>query len=274
MRWFNRLEQKLERYAIGHLTLVLVVGQSLFFVFGLASQEFLAGIQLVPQKVLEGEFWRIPAFIFAPPVVHPLFFIFAMIVLYLMGTALENNWGVFRYNLFLLIGFGLTVAASFAAPDRPASNLFISGSIFLAFATLYPNYVFHLLLVFPVQVKWLALVTAGFILIEFLSSDWPGRLLIGASVFNYLLFFYNDLRRAIKSGALRATRPPAEGMRDPGTPFHVCAACGITDKTHPKMEFRYCGQCAGGLGYCEEHIHHHEHRTASPTGLPDHAGKA
>jgi hypothetical protein len=42
-------------------------------------------------------------------------------------------------------------------------------------------------------------------------------------------------------------------------PFHRCTACGITDKSHPKMDFRYCPECDGQYGYCQDHIRNHEH---------------
>ena len=41
--------------------------------------------------------------------------------------------------------------------------------------------------------------------------------------------------------------------------FHTCTTCGITDVSHPQMEFRYCSDC-GGLGYCKDHIFSHEHK--------------
>jgi hypothetical protein len=44
--------------------------------------------------------------------------------------------------------------------------------------------------------------------------------------------------------------------------FHTCATCGITDLSHPQMEFRYCPEC-GGLGYCKDHILSHEHKRKS-----------
>ena len=57
-----------------------------------------------------------------------------------MGSALEGHWGAFRYNLFLLVGYVITVAVSFIMPLYPATNVFIGGSVFLAFAFLYPDF--------------------------------------------------------------------------------------------------------------------------------------
>jgi hypothetical protein len=45
--------------------------------------------------------------------------------------------------------------------------------------------------------------------------------------------------------------------------FNRCTTCGVTEKSNPRMEFRYCAQCAGTACYCIDHIHVHAHRGAS-----------
>jgi hypothetical protein len=47
--------------------------------------------------------------------------------------------------------------------------------------------------------------------------------------------------------------------------YHRCTICGITDRTDPKMEFRYCSKCAGSCCYCMEHLRAHEHVAAGET---------
>jgi hypothetical protein len=86
--------------------------------------------------------------------------------------------------------------------------------------------------------------------------------MILASVANFLLFFGHDLYLRIRSArwwmAYQAKQFAASNK-----PFHRCTVCGITDKTHPQMDFRYCSKCDGSHGYCTEHLHDHEHITAS-----------
>src|ERR1039458_1082074 len=71
----------------------------------------------------------------------------------------EDYWGVFRFNFFLFIGWALTVGAAFLTPAEPATNLFVAGSVFLAFAYLNPDFELVLFFILPVKVKWLALLT-------------------------------------------------------------------------------------------------------------------
>ncbi len=84
-----------------------------------------------------------------------MFAFFFWYLFYLMGTALERSWGTFRYNVFLLIGYVDTVGVAFIVPDVPANNAFLQGSVFLAFAYLFPDFVMYIFFILPVKIKWL-----------------------------------------------------------------------------------------------------------------------
>lgn len=253
----DKLEKKFRRYAIPNLTVYLIMGQVLFFVFALSGRFILERVILVPELVLRGEWWRLFTFLFVPPATSPIFVFFAWYLFYLMGSALENQWGTARYNLYLLAGYIVTVAVSFLFPFSAATNIFVGGSVFLAFAYLYPDFQLYIFFILPVRIKWLALLTWIAYLYQILAGSWSTRLLVLASISNFLLFFGKDLAWKAKSGRRRMT----EQVRDLSgnkEPFHTCAACGITDLSHPHMEFRYCREC-GGMGYCKDHISGHEH---------------
>jgi len=266
MKLLAKLERSLGRFAIPRITIYLVFLQSLTYVLlmGTAARrpedagDFLSRLTLIGALVFQGQVWRIFSFLLIPPVTNPIFFFFAMYFLYLMGTALENHWGVFRFNLFLLVGWLASVAVSLALPMLRSSNGYLMESIFLAFAFLYPEFVIYLFFIFPIKVKWLALVTWALYLYQFCTGGWLDRALILAAVANFLLFFHQDLLQQVKGGHRRmlvraqATRPSDE-------PFHRCTTCGVTERSNRKMEFRYCPDCAGTPCYCIDHIKTHEH---------------
>lgn len=258
MSFLDDAERKLRRYAIHNITLYLIIGQVLFFVFALSGRFILDRVLLVPDRVFAGEWWRLITFLFIPPLTNPIFAFFAWYLFYLMGGALEGRWGAFRYNLFLLIGYLVTVAVTFLFPFSPATNIFIGGSVFLAFAFLYPEFTLYIFFIIPVKIKWLALLTWIGYAYEMLVGSWHTRLLVLASISNFLLFFGRDILWKIKTGNRKMTTQVSHftGRKEA---FHRCAVCGVTDLTHPQMEFRYCSEC-GGLGYCKDHIMNHEHR--------------
>lgn len=268
MSWLDNLEHRLRPFAVPHVTLGLIMGQVYVFLMALVKPEFVGAFELVPERVLAGEAWRPFTFFLIPPIGNPICMIFGWYLFYLMGTALENYWGTFRYNLFIFVGWVATVAASFVTPEQPTSNAFLMGSVFLAFAFLNPDFELYILFLLPLKIRWLAVLTwctYGYLLV---TGTWTTRLAVLASVSNFLLFFGSELFFRVK-GARRRMALQAQRFATPEREyFHRCAVCGITDRTHPKMEFRYCSKCAGAHGYCTEHLRNHEHVTA-----PEEAGR-
>jgi hypothetical protein len=272
MTLMARLERAFGRYAIPDLTLYLVCGQAGLYIAWLANPHVLDRLAFIPSLVLyNGEWWRLLTFPFFPPTTNVLFIIFFLWFLFFMGRALEANWGTFRYNVYLLIAYAASVGAAFLsysiAGDGVATSVYFTGSIFLAFAQLYPEFVIYLYLILPIKAKWLAWATWALYGYSFVTTDsWMTRALIIASVLNFLLFFAADIVQAMKTGRRRMHRQLQRRLTEPSpdAPFHTCAACGITDRTHPKMDFRYCPGCGGQLAYCTEHLNAHEHRALPP----------
>ena len=78
-------------------------------------------------KCLHGEWWRLDHVSCSiRRSTNLLFAFFFWYLFYLMGTTLEANWGTFRYNVYLLIGYVASVVMAFVAwfaggrarPDR------------------------------------------------------------------------------------------------------------------------------------------------------------
>lgn len=261
MAVLEKLEKKFRRVGIPNITLYLVGGQAIVYMFGITEQIDITRLLLIPANVLRGEVWRLFTFIFMPSFTNPVFMLFALYLFYLMGTALENYWGTFRYNVFLLIGYAATVAVAFLTPNVPASNIFLGGSIFLAFATLNPDFELAIFFILPVKIKWLALLTWIGYIFQIVVGSWTTRFMVLASICNYLVFFSRDIWSGMKTHRWRMERKAQEFARQ-NEPIHRCTACGRTDKDHPTLTFRYCTQCAGTPCYCQDHLKNHDHLTA------------
>lgn len=257
----DKLERAFGRLAIPNLSLYLVIGQVFVLLAAMMGMLDLGYFVLIPTAVREGEWWRLFSFVLFPPPTNYVFVAFAWYMFFLMGSALEHYWGVFRYNLFLLTGYVFTVAVAFIYPDSYATNLFIAGSVFLAFAWLNPDFQIMLFFILPVKIKYLALLTWALYAVQCIVGAWPVKLQVLASVANFLLFFARDIvvtmryrRRQMETTARRfATKNDAPAAR------HRCHVCGKTDVTNPELDFRYCSKCAGDQCYCPEHIFNHEH---------------
>lgn len=266
MSWLKRFERRLEPFAIPHLTLYIVIGQVFVYLSFLLHLLDPIRIIFVPALVLRGEVWRLFTFLFIPPVgyrgtVDITLFAFVMYFLYFIGNTLEGYWGVLRYNLFLLTGWLLTVGLAFVTPIDTGSNLFIAGSIFLAFAYLHPDFVIYIFFILPVKIRWVAIVTWVGYAWMFFTGELPDRLSIVAAVGNFMLFFGRDLWLDIKVGRRRMQTQARRVMADQAeeAPRHRCHVCGRNSNTEPRLDFRYCSKCAGDQCYCPDHIGNHVH---------------
>tara|TARA_R110002072_G_scaffold145460_1_gene291911 strand:- start:47308 stop:48102 length:795 start_codon:yes stop_codon:yes gene_type:complete len=258
MRLLDRLERKLRPYAVPNLTLVIIMGQVLAYIVNQSNPQVLERMVLVPRLVMEGEVWRLGSFCFVPPMTNLLFFFFAMMIFHMMGSALEQTWGTVRYNLFLISGYLATVGVAFVYPDQMATNMFIGTSVFLAFAWLYPDYVFYIMFVLPVKVRWLALLTWIGLIYALIVGNMQTRLFVLAGVANFLLFFGQEIIQRTHSKG-RRIQHKAKVAAESKKPKHECTVCGVTDKSDPTIEFRYCSKCEGALCYCENHLRDHAH---------------
>jgi hypothetical protein len=269
MSWLKRLERRLEPFAIPNLTLYIVAGQTFFYLTFMLGLLDPGQFDLEPTLVLRGQVWRLLTFAIFPSALPTrfgwLFIAFVLYFLYLIGSALEDQWGAVRYNLFLFTGYLLTVAVAFFTPGMPADNLFINASIFLAFAYLYPDFTMYIFFILPIRARWMALfMWAGFAL-SFVTGGLAARLAVLAAVGNFLLFFSRDIWTDIKTGR-RRMKTQAERLRDSATedePRHRCRTCGRNSNTDPQLDFRYCSQCEGDQCYCSDHIRNHVHVTAA-----------
>ena len=262
MSLLDKIERALGRFAIPNLALYLVIGQVAVLLLAMMQRVELEKLVYAPVYVMQGEWWRVFSFMFLVPIPRStfgfVFLAFGWYLFYMMGRALEDHWGTFRFNVYLFVSYALTVVLAFLAPGYPVTNIFILGSVFLAFAYLHPNFELLLFFVLPVKIKWLALITWVANGYFFVSGGLSIRLQIGASVVSFLLFFGGEMLRRLRQGQ-RSRAHQAEKVAAAEQPRHVCHVCGKTDRSHPELDFRYCSQCAGDQCYCPEHIRNHPH---------------
>lgn len=264
MSLLDRLERRYRRLAIPNVTIGIILGQVFLYAIDYLriNPGLLDRLVLYPDKVLDGEVWRLVTFLIAPPGTNILFALIFWNLFYFMGTALESNWGAFRYNVFLLTGAVATICGALIInqfiPGFPANNAFLYGTVFLAFAVYYPDFQLLVMFILPVKVRWLALFQWCIYGWQFVKGPGMIRIMVAASLLNFFLFFGKDIFRRVRSGQRRVVQQ-ARQAKAKRTPRHVCRVCGVTNLDNPKMRFRYCSMCDGQCAYCEEHLADHEH---------------
>ena len=225
------LERRFGRYAIQNVAILLVAPKVAFYFFAMSRGgevgDVFAKVMLIPEKVMDGEVWRVASFIATTGESNPIFFLVYVMLTFLFCSALLQRWGAFRLNVYLLIGWVLTVLGSFGANALSPGYLHLPGfsqvelTLFLGFATFYPNYELRLFFILPVKVKWIAWLTIGYVILQFGEGPWDHRsgyahrLMILCALSNYLLFFGPALVKstAQKQQASSRRREFEEAMR-------------------------------------------------------------
>ena len=295
MKWFNKLERKLGRFAIPNLMLYIII----LYGFGFAINIFVPGfytqyLSLNAEAIIKyGQIWRLVTFIIQPPstsgfslLYSILLLVLALYLYYSIGRSLEYAWGSFRFNLYFFTGVLMHIIAAMltyfiTGLSLPMGTYYLNLSLFFAYATIYPNQRFYVLGILPIKVKWLAWIDAayfGYAILQAFLPAYGGDPLTGilykaialeafVSILNFLIFFLlMGKTRSFGAKEIHRKHVYRKGVREgrkaqggPNGARHRCHVCGRTELDDPNLEFRYCSKCNGNYEYCQDHLFTHEH---------------
>ena len=188
-KWIDRLERLMPGLGIPNLALYLAGAQALGFLLASYQRSLLQLLVLEPGLVLKGELWRLITFLAVPLTLSPLWMVFVLWFLYFIISGIEEEWGEFRTTLYVLVAVLLTIAFSFVFNMPITSMVELQSTLFLAAATIAPEYQILLFFVIPVKMKWLAWVSAAYIVWALIVGTWLERLYLLTMYANYLMFF-------------------------------------------------------------------------------------
>ena len=229
-------------------------------------------------KILQGQIWRLFTYPLCFSSTSLLWTAIILICYCSLAKGVENVWGTFRFNLFYFSGIILTdIYCMILGATATAGSLHMS--LFLAYATLFPDAQFLILFIIPVKAWVLALIDLISIAYQLIFLPFPYNLLSLIPLGNYFLFFGKDVvnvlplswranaRRAARKATTRSKVIPfpsagsyqATHAKPKADYTHKCTVCGRTDTTNPELEFRYCSRCKGYYCYCQDHISNHAH---------------
>jgi membrane associated rhomboid family serine protease len=293
MNGLKKLRNRFERFCFRHrnvgvpnLMLFVCLGAGLVYLMSYFAQNYELYYWLAFDRslILQGQVWRLFTYPLTYGTNNLVLTAISLVCYWSLGTAVERQWGTLRFNLYYFTGMLLmdVFALAFGGwADATHLNL----SLFLAYATMYPDAQFMIMFIIPVKAWVLALVDLVLVLLGLLTSVFPYNLFSVLSIANYFLFFGKDVLRVIpiswqanfrrlfrkkpkrKAGEPKPIPFPTAGsyqatVAKPKAPYtHRCVVCGRTDVSDPNLEFRYCSRCSGYHCYCEDHINHHEHIT-------------
>ena len=283
-RNFNRFCYQNRDKGIPNLMMYLSLGCALVYLMTQFTQNPILYELLIfdREAILHGQIWRL--------FTYPLTFFNSNLLLmavslfcyYSLGRAMEIIWGTLKFNLFYLCGVLMMDVYCMLFGGR-ADVTYLNLSLFLSYATMYPESQFLLFFIIPVRAWIFAMFDLVLVLFSLLTDPFPYNFFSVISLANYFLFFGKDvlnvLPMAWRANARRLAKKakPQKGDRPKVVPFptagsyeattakvqapytHRCTVCGRTDVSDPQLEFRYCSRCKGYHCYCEDHISNHTH---------------
>ena len=289
------LRKRFDRFCFVHrnkgipnLMLYICIGSAIAYVMTMMTQNTIIYQFLLFDKnaILHGQVWRL----FSYPLTYGyssgniILTAIGLLCYYSLGRVIENQWGTLRFNLFYFTGVILMDIFCLVLPEPyylRANATYLNMSLFLAYATLYPNASFLLFFIIPVKAWIFAVFDLVLTLADVFANPFPINLFPLVALANYFLFFGKDvvniiplsLRLKIRKGLRKGPAPrkatviqfPTGAAVEsrkvvPKEVFlHKCTVCGRTDVSHPDLEFRYCSRCNGYHCYCQDHISDHIH---------------
>ncbi len=275
MNFLNKMERKFGKYAIQNLTFWLIGAWILGFIIQYTMPEVQKLLFLEPALILRGQAWRIVSWLLVPPPVNLLFLIFFLSCYYFIGNSIEQAIGTFRYNVYLIGGLLCSVLGAFllygfyyvfrgvavTGIGYYFSTEYITMSLFMAFAVIYPNVEFRLYFLIPIKAKWMGIIDAVWMAFMLIASNAAGRTAILASVMNFLIFFFStrDYHRVSPKEIHRKQVYRQQMRQAQNVTRHKCAVCGRTERDGAELEFRFCSKCDGNYEYCQDHLFTHQH---------------
>lgn len=294
MRALKNLRNRFERFCfqnrhkgIPNLMLYIVIGTAVLYLYTQFTRDVTLYnlLSFDRELILQGQVWRLFTYVFTS-VRSNIFFMLVMLVCYYsLGHAIENAWGTLRFNLFYFTGIVMMDVFCMIFGGM-ADVYYLNLSLFLAYATMYPDAQFLFMYIIPVKAWIFALIDLGITIFEVVQLTmyglFPFSLFPLVAVANYLLFFGKDVLNVIplswRLNTRRLFRKKPKGEQkakvvpfpnagsyeastaQPKAPYtHRCTVCGRTDVDSPDLEFRYCSRCKGYHCYCLDHISNHTH---------------
>jgi hypothetical protein len=258
-RLLARLERRLGRFAIPNLIWYVVGGMAVVWLLAFARSPAVERLPLIWPAVLQGEVWRLVTFVFMPLPWEPYWVLIGMYFLWWVGSSLEQHWGAFRFNVYFLTG--MLGAIGCAAWLGMGTNIFVDESMFLAFATLFPDAVVMLMFILPVRVKWLGIAMALYMAYQCVQGGTVTRIMIGASMINYFLFFGGHWLDRLRSRNVQIRQQARrEAFKESASVFgqRQCAICGAREAEGADIRVCSCERCGGQpRTLCLQHARNH-----------------
>jgi membrane associated rhomboid family serine protease len=161
------------------------------------------------EAVRAGEVWRLFTYQFTYPgtgLIQALSLFITLLLLYMMGTALEEEWGTTNFvTLYLLSTFGSAAVAGYAGITL-LGTYFVYFTLLFVYAAAFPQQTFYLFGAVPIRVRILAFFSLCVLLSGVLAGPRSNLAALGGAVIAYIYYY---VVQRVRVTFVVMTAPPA-----------------------------------------------------------------
>ena len=172
--------------------------------------------------VMDGEIWRLftyqftvsgQGWFFFP---KPLVLFFTLLLLYIMGTAVEEEWGTRQFLTFFLVStLGSAAAAAYLGIPLLGSY-FVNFSLLFVYATTFPQQTFYLFAVVPIRVRWIAYLAALLLIAGAFSGGIANVAALAGAAASYAYYLSHRIRIVFRDEDAPVSEDVPEPQADTG----------------------------------------------------------
>ncbi len=158
--------------------------------------------------VAAGQVWRVVTFQFTQPgagFMQALSLFVTLLLLYIMGSALEEEWGTLHFVTLFLISTAGSAGLGALLGIQLLGTYFVYFTLLFVYAAAFPHQTFYFFGLIPVRVRLLAVISLGVLIYGVFSGGMANLAALGGAV-AASLYYLSQRVRAVRT----ATSAPAQ----------------------------------------------------------------
>jgi membrane associated rhomboid family serine protease len=195
--------------------ILLFLNVAFFFLEHQDGQRFSMLFKFDRASVQAGQWWRVLTYQFAQAGQGWSFFpkevvlFFTLLILYLMGSAIEEEWGTRYFMTLFLVSTLVTAGVAAWLNVGLLGCFFVNYTLLFVYASVFPDQTFFLFAVLPIRVRWLAYISAGVLVWGAFFIGSANIAVAAGSLAGYVYFLLH------RTSVVRFVKPKEEEAEEP-----------------------------------------------------------
>jgi membrane associated rhomboid family serine protease len=165
--------------------------------------------------ILRGEIWRVVTWQFVAAGegwLEALALFVTLLILYMMGSAVEEEWGTSHFLMLLVLSTAGSAAVAASLDITLLGTYFIYYTLLFVYATAFPEQTLYLFGLIPVRVRLIALVALAALIYGAFAGGLANIAALAGSALAYFYFLTQRARVVVaavhQAAAVAAAQPP------------------------------------------------------------------